>query len=107
MPGLHDTVSGFLAMRLSVAKDTLPGEGPILTGEGWVANAELIGRAAAVARKIEGVAARERYDLLQHPVQVDAWAEARSLWRAGSALRIPPAASAARRADQEGVKVVA
>jgi glycosyltransferase involved in cell wall biosynthesis len=107
VPGLHDTVSGFLAMRLSVAKEALPGEGPILTGEGWVANAELIGRAAAVARKIEGVAARERYDLLQQPVQVDAWAEARSLWRAGGALRIPPAANAARRVEPDSVKVVA
>jgi len=83
VPGLHDTVSGFLAMRLSVAKDALPGDGPILSGEGWVANAELIGRAAAVARRIEGVDARERYDLLQQPVEVDAWAEARALWRAG------------------------
>jgi glycosyltransferase involved in cell wall biosynthesis len=107
VPGLHDTVSGFLAMRLSVAKDALPGEGAVLTGDGWVANAELIGRAAAVARRIEGVAARERYDLLQQPAAVDAWAEARSLWRAGGALRIPPAPSAARRTGQEGAKVVA
>jgi glycosyltransferase involved in cell wall biosynthesis len=87
VPGLHDTVSGFLAMRLSVAKEALPSDGPVLTGEGWVANAELIGRAAAVARRIEGVEARERYDLLQQPVEVDAWAEARAIWRAGGALR--------------------
>lgn len=105
--GLHDTVSGFLAMRLSVAKDALPGAGSVLTGEGWVANAELIGRAASVARRIEGVEARERYDLLRRPVDVDAWAAARALWRAGGALRIPPAAGSARPIEPEALKVVA
>jgi len=102
VPGLHDTVSGFLAMRLSVAQDALPGDGPVLAGEGWVANAELIGRAAVVARRIEGVEAHERYDLLQRPVDVDAWAEARALWRAGGALRLPAAGKPDARGSGSG-----
>lgn len=89
--GVRDTVSGFLAMRLSVARDALPGDGPILTAEGWAANAELIGRAAAASRRVERVDTRERYDLLQRPVDADAWAAARALWRARRTLRIPRA----------------
>ncbi len=89
VPGVRDTVSGFLAMRLSVAKDALPGTGPVLTSDGWAANAELIARAAAVSRKVDGVATRERYDLLQHPLDDDPWAAAKALWRSAGALRIP------------------
>jgi glycosyltransferase involved in cell wall biosynthesis len=82
VPGVRDTVSGFLAMRLSVAKDALPGNGPVLMSDGWAANAELIARAAAVSRKVDGVATRERYDLLQRPLVYDPWAAAKALWRA-------------------------
>ena len=82
VPGVRDTVSGFLAMRLSVAKDALPGNGPVLMSDGWAANAELIARAAAVSRKVDGVETRERYDLLQRPLDYDPWAAAKALWRA-------------------------
>ncbi len=88
--GVRDTASGFLAMRLSVARDAVPGEGAVLTADGWAANAELIARAAAASRRVEVVETRERYDLLQHPVASDPWAAARALWRAAGALRLPP-----------------
>jgi len=91
VPGVRDTVSGFLAMRLSVARDALPGDGAVLTAEGWAANAELIGRAASASRRIERVATRERYDLLQRPEETDPWTAARALWRARRTLRIPRA----------------
>ncbi len=93
VPGVRDTASGFLAMRLSVAKDALPGDKPVLTAEGWAANAELMARAAAVSRKIEGVPTRERYDLLQRPIESEPWAEAKVLWRRAGALRIPVTAA--------------
>lgn len=83
IPGVRDTVSGFLAMRLSVAKEALPGIAPVLSADGWAANAELMARAAAVSRRIEGVPTRERYDLLQQPMEGDPWAAAKALWRAG------------------------
>jgi glycosyltransferase involved in cell wall biosynthesis len=89
IPGVRDTVSGFLAMRLSVAKEALPGTGPILTADGWAANAELIGRAAAVSRRVEGVDTLERYDLLQRPLDYDPWSAAKALWRSGGNLRVP------------------
>jgi len=93
VPGVRDTASGFLAMRLSVAKDALPGSAPVLTAEGWAANAELIARAAAVSRRVEGVPTRERYDLLQRPLDVDPWTAAKTLWRSAGALRIPAGAA--------------
>jgi hypothetical protein len=86
---VRDTVSAYLAMRLSVAKDALPGTGPIITSHGWAANAELIGRTAAVSRRIEGVPTRERYDLLQRPIESDPWMAAKALWRAADSVRIP------------------
>ncbi|HEX5004237.1 MAG TPA: glycosyltransferase family 2 protein [Gemmatimonadales bacterium] len=86
--GVRDTVSGYLGMRLSVAKDALPGRGPVLAGEGWAANADLIARAAAVSRRVEVVSTRERYDLLQRAVETDPWAAARALWRAGSSAPV-------------------
>jgi glycosyltransferase involved in cell wall biosynthesis len=85
VPGVRDTVSGFLAMRLSVAKDALPGTAPVLAGEGWATNADLLARAAKVSRRVERVPTRERYDLLQHPVDSDPWQAAKALWRAGRA----------------------
>jgi glycosyltransferase involved in cell wall biosynthesis len=89
IPGVRDTVSGFLAMRLSVAKDALPGAGPVLKADGWAANAELIARAAAVSRRVEGVETVERYDLLQRPLDYDPWSAAKALWRSAGDLRIP------------------
>ena len=86
---MRDTVSGFLAMRLSVAKDALPGTGSILTSEGWAANADLMARAAAVSRRIEVVETVERYDLLQRPITDDPWAAAKALWRTAGQLRLP------------------
>jgi len=93
VPGVRDTVSGFLAMRLSVAKDILNAAPPVLTGDGWAANAELIARAAAVSRRIEGVETRERYDLLQRPLADDPWRSAKELWRSAGRLRIPAKAA--------------
>lgn len=89
--GVRDTASGFLAMRLSVARDALPGDGPVLAADGWAANAELIARAAGASRRIDVVATRERYDLLQHPIDADPWAAARALWRAAGGVRVPAA----------------
>src|SRR5881296_724559 len=56
LPGLHDTISGFVALRLIVLRQALRAEqsaasaappgppAPLLTTEGWCANAELLAR---------------------------------------------------------------
>ncbi|MEK6689073.1 MAG: glycosyltransferase [Gemmatimonadota bacterium] len=85
--GVRDIVSGFMATRLSclrLALDRQPAA--LLTTEGWAANAELIGRLGAEARRVETVSVVERHDLRQRPSRIDPWGTARALWAARPAL---------------------
>jgi len=89
--GVQDTVSGFVAFRLQTLKNALRGPGATrLVAEGWATNAELIGRAAQHARRIETVSVVERHDLRQRDSRVDPWQTARRIWRAGGSIRITP-----------------
>ena len=98
--GVRDAVSGFFAVRLSCLKLALQaGNDRLVSTEGWAARAELVARLAAQARRVETVQVEERHDLRQRATRVDAWSEARGLWRARHLLRdayasaAPPAAS--------------
>lgn len=89
VPGVGDIVSGFATFRLAAVKNALRAQaGPLLTSEGWAANAELIGRVAQQARRVETVAVVERHDLRQRPSRIDPWPLAKELWRQGSQLKI-------------------
>ncbi len=89
VPGVRDIVSGFAVFRLAAVRNALRAqEGPLLTAEGWAANAELIARVAREARRVETVAMVERNDLHQRPSRVDPWPLTRDLWRQGGRLRI-------------------
>ncbi|HEX7024533.1 MAG TPA: glycosyltransferase family 2 protein [Gemmatimonadales bacterium] len=87
--GVHDMVSGFVAFRLMTLRNALrqPG-GLALGGDGWAANAELIGKAARNARRIEVVPVVERHDLRQRESRVEPWDAARRIWRAGGHIRL-------------------
>lgn len=106
--GVRDLVSGYMAMRLVSLKNALRAqEGPLLTTDGWAANAELIGRIAQQARRVETLDVVERLDLRPRPSRLDPWPLARELWRTGGRLRIvgrPPAdgrkSPATRAADE-------
>ena len=52
-----DLLSGFRAYRVTTVQRALRdvGDGPLLTTEGWASNAELLGRVAGHARRIEAV----------------------------------------------------
>ena len=93
--GVRDIVSGFVGIRLISLKNALRArEGPLLTTDGWAANAELIGRVAQQARRVDTVDVIERLDLRTRGSRVDPWPLARELWRIGGRLRIsgrPPA----------------
>jgi len=94
LPGVTDVVSGFAALRLVALRNAFRSQGgPLLTTDGWAANAELYGRAARYARRVATVAAVERHDLRRRPSRVQPWATARELWRAGRRIDIPPTAS--------------
>jgi hypothetical protein len=89
VPGVTDTVSGFVAFRLMTLKNAMRHPGPaLLTSEGWAANAELIGRAAQHARRIETVPVVERHDLRTRESRVQPWAMARDVWRAGGTIQL-------------------
>lgn len=86
--GIRDSVSGFLAVRLSSLRLALKDrEERLLDTEGWAANAELIVRLASQARRVETVAVVERHDLKARPSRIEPWAVARELWSARRAVR--------------------
>lgn len=86
--GVHDIVSGFVAFRLMTLRNALrQPEGLRLSADGWAANAELIGRAARHARRIETVPVVERHDLRQRESRVEPWTVARQVWSAGRRIR--------------------
>ena len=91
VPGVTDTVSGFVAFRLMTLRNALKSAGAsTLASDGWAANAELIGRAAQYARRIESVKIVERHDLRPRESRIDPWETARQVWRAGGNIRIGP-----------------
>lgn len=92
---VSDLVSGFVAFRLTTLRDALPGPAPVLATDGWAANAELIGRAARVARRLDTVATVERHDRRVRPSRLDPWQAARELWRSRRRIAFPAAAERA------------
>jgi len=99
VPGVRDPTSGFVAVRLSCLRNAIRAqEGPLLTAESWAANAELVARAAACARRVDSVSTVERHDLKSRPSRVDPWAMARLLWCEGGRVRV----RVARQPDPRG-----
>lgn len=97
VPGVSDLVSGFAAFRLSTLRSAFRDAGSgVLGAEGWAANAELIGRTARYARRIEAMDVIERHDLRHRSSRVQPWGAARELWKEAGRLRLPamPAAPA-------------
>jgi hypothetical protein len=86
--GVSDVVSGYAAFRLVILRNAMKSRsGPLLTTDGWAANAELFTRAAQSARRIETIPAIERRDVRQRPSRLVPWHLARDLWRAGARLK--------------------
>lgn len=90
VPGISDLVSGFAAFRLVTLRHAFRAAGPaVLETEGWAANAELIGRTARHARRIEAMNVIERHDLRPRSSRVQPWDAARELWKEAGRLRLP------------------
>ena len=80
--GVKDSISGFTALRLIVLRQaTRGGDAALLTTEGWAANAELLARLGAHARRIEVVPSAARYDLKQRPSRSSPWRQLLGAWR--------------------------
>jgi hypothetical protein len=92
VPGVSDVVSGFSIFRLVTLRNAFRTQPPpLLTTEGWAANAELYDRAARHARRVETIAAVERGDLRQRPSRLNSWDAAMSILRSRGPLRHLPA----------------
>ncbi|HEV8304295.1 MAG TPA: DUF3108 domain-containing protein [Gemmatimonadales bacterium] len=89
--GVRDSVSGFTALRLIVLRQATRGApaggAPLLTTDGWCANAELLARLVPHARRIETVPTAARYDLKQRPSRVRPWQQLVAAWRARGVIR--------------------
>jgi glycosyltransferase involved in cell wall biosynthesis len=97
VPGVSDVVSGFAIFRLVTLRNAFRhAGGALLTTDGWSANAELYGRTARHARRVETISAVERRDLRQRPSRINSWEAAMAMWRSRSSLRLlSPTSSAA------------
>jgi len=87
--GVKDSISGFTALRLIVLRQATRGApaAPLLTTDGWCANAELLARLAAHARRVEVVPTAARYDLKQRPSRAKPWHQLLAAWRARGLIR--------------------
>src|SRR5256714_2999167 len=88
LPGLRDPMSGFMALRLIVLRQSLRSDGTrLLLTDGWCASAELVARLTRHARRLDTVAASVRYDLVQRPSRVRPWRQLLDTWRARTIIR--------------------
>jgi glycosyltransferase involved in cell wall biosynthesis len=92
VPGVSDVVSGFSIFRLIALRNAFRNQAfPLLTTQGWAANAELYDRAARYARRLETISAVERRDLRQRPSRMNSWDATLSILRSRGPLRhLPP-----------------
>jgi glycosyltransferase involved in cell wall biosynthesis len=88
VPGVSDLVSGYAIFRLVALRNAFRNHSaPLLTTDGWAANAELYGRTARYARRVETTAAVERRDLRQRPSRGNLLDSTMNLLRSRTALR--------------------
>ena len=86
--GVKDSISGFTALRLIVLRQASKGSAePLLTAEGWSANAELVARLAAHARRLETVPMAARYDLKRRPSRTTPLQQLLAVWRSRGLIR--------------------
>ncbi len=98
--GIRDSVSGFTALRLIVLRQATQRAGsnataPLLTTDGWCANAELLARLTPHARRIETVPTSARYDLQQRPSRLTPWHQLVAAWRGRGVVRAARGAAVA------------
>jgi glycosyltransferase involved in cell wall biosynthesis len=87
--GVRDPFGALRLFRISVIRDLIKERGnePLLVGEGWSANVDLLLRAASQARRIETVEVVPRYDVRPRESRVRAWNDAMSLFRFARSAR--------------------
>jgi glycosyltransferase involved in cell wall biosynthesis len=81
--GVRDPFGSLRLLRISVIRDLIKERGtePLVLGEGWSANVDLLLRAAVYARRIETVEVTPRYDVRARESRIHAWSDAMGLFR--------------------------
>jgi glycosyltransferase involved in cell wall biosynthesis len=92
VPGIRDPFGSFRLFRISVLRDVLKslGEAPLLESAGWSANVDLLMKTMPHARRIETVAADQRYDVRPRPSRVRPLSDAVDLYKFGWSARRRP-----------------
>jgi glycosyltransferase involved in cell wall biosynthesis len=80
--GVTDPFGSLRLYRISVLRDLVKGRGKatVVENDGWAANAELLLRAGAYARRVETVTFTQRFDLRPRDSRVRPWTDARALF---------------------------
>jgi glycosyltransferase involved in cell wall biosynthesis len=81
--GVRDPFGSLRLLRISVIRDLIKERGnePLVLGDGWSANVDLLLRAAVHARRIETVEVTPRYDVRARESRIHAWSDAMGLFR--------------------------
>lgn len=84
-----DAYTTFRCYRISVLRELMKsvGDGPLITADGWAANAQLLFRATPFARRIETLEQPQRYDLRLRDSRLRPLTDALSLFRVGRSAR--------------------
>jgi glycosyltransferase involved in cell wall biosynthesis len=87
--GVRDPFATLRLLRVSVIRDLLKerGDAPLLEGDGWSANVDLLLRAAPHARRVETVELAPRYDVRERTSRIRPWNDAMTLFRFARAAR--------------------
>jgi hypothetical protein len=89
LSGIRDPLGSFRLFRVSVLRDALrtAGDKPLVEGEGWGANVDLLLATTPHARRTETLAAPARYDIRPRSSRVRPLADAVRLFRFGREVR--------------------
>ena len=89
VPGVADPFGALRLYRITLIRDLVKesGNAPIVSGQGWAANLELLRRTVPLARRIETVALEPRYDVRARETRIRPWADGLALFRVGRAPR--------------------
>jgi glycosyltransferase involved in cell wall biosynthesis len=89
VPGVADPFGALRLYRITIIRDLLKesGDAPIVRGEGWAANLNLLRRAVPLARRMETVPLDSRYDVRDRESRIRPWSDGLKLFRVGRAPR--------------------
>lgn len=89
VPGVADPFSTYRLFRITVVRDLVraAGDAAVTAGPVRVANLELLRTAAALARRVESVPVKPRFDIRPRATRVQVWPDLKAILRAGWAAR--------------------